>query len=245
MSTPPQNPIPTNIAEILSLLQATATSLTQASASVNSAANLARPTATNTSQIVRIIQYLVKKAAEGAAIGVVVLIAGLLDTSGTFAKFIAENFTQMPLVVMLGGVLGGYIYVLNPVKTNLVGSISKTWLDLIQQYFTVGVGAFWLIKCGLFLREISRVDIVKIEWTWDPTNFYVLLFGAILTGGMYELRDEPISPPIKWMGVLALISALIIFIPLMLSPEGDKEFIRQTKEVLKNLYSFTVKRATT
>lgn len=161
----------------------------------------------------------------------------LLDTSGNFSKFIAENFTKMPLVVVLGGVLGGYVYVLNPIKNNVLGDISRTWLELIQQFFTVGVGAFWLIKCGLFLRQTSRLDAKMIDWAWDPAYFFTLVLGAVLVGGLYELRDEPISSPIKWLGMIALICICIIFIPLMLSPNGEQELLKQTKDVIFTLYS--------
>lgn len=170
-----------------------------------------------------------KKFKEGMAIGILFLFLSLLDQSGVFVKFIHENLTKIPFIVVLIGVLGGFTYALHQTKTGFVADVSKAWLDLIQQFFTLGFGAFGFIKLGVLLRIIFMSDPAKFHWKEEMLNFSALAIAAILIGAFWELKDEPIHPITKKIAMATAIM-MIIFVLLLLRPgdggEGYVDFLK-------------------
>lgn len=192
------------------------------------------------SQAKRVASYLAKKFLEGMFIGLVLMLSCLIDRSGLFVRFAEEYFTQMQPIAVVFGLIGGYYYALHPTKTGWLASVSKSWLDLIQQFFTLGVGAYWFIKFGLFLRGITHIGTTYIPWSFAPGDFIGLALGAILVGGFWELRDEQIHPVMLLATRIATISALVICLIMMTSVDGGKSFLPDVLKALNVVISHSV-----
>jgi hypothetical protein len=214
MATPPITPSQT------ALLQAASNSIAAASASVQAALLNSTSVPIVLTDFQRVKRYFAAKIIEGFAIGIVFLFACLLDKSGDFVKFINENFTKIPPIAVLIGVLGGLTYSLHQTKVGFLAAASRTWLDFVQQFFTLGVVAFWLIKAGLFFRKTFFSEFVVIKLELDYKNFLAMLVGALLIGSFWELKDVTLPSFGKRVAFCGTVVGLLLLLILMHSSDG-------------------------
>lgn len=191
--------------------------LLKVSAAVTAATNLVSPPPLSQFQIVR--QHLLGKTLEGAFLSLPMLFVALLDKSGKFFDYIYENLTSMPKEVVLAGVLSAYLYYLLPNKRTFYARAASTWLDLVQQFFCLGVGAFWVMQGARLLRRTVTSHAYPFDLKAQLLSFGIMLVGAFFASAMSSLRDTPINDHVKNMCHVAVFVAALLLVILLLN--GD------------------------
>lgn len=157
-----------------------------------------------------VVGYLNEKVVDGLALGIIFVIFGSLDKGAEFVSSVEELLINMHPALAILGCIAGYSYIAiawhYPPNTNyrrFIFRVSRAWFDLVQQFFTIALGAFFPVKAFIVLNEIAErykekpnTTHLVIEKFWETfseseAHFLVLAFCACILGGLWSLKDEP------------------------------------------------------
>lgn len=188
------------------------------------------------SQAKLIGRYLVSKMYEGMCLGVVFLMVALVDRSGNFVDTVSSGLTSMPVTVALTGILGGYVYVISLSKSGFIARAGAAWLDLVQQFFTLAVGAFWPVKLGLYARiELYPKVGDTLDAAADLATFAWLCAMALLVGGFWTLKDHPVSPAARKVAGLTVVIAVVLLLGLLATATGGEDLKDGIPQMLRKV----------
>lgn len=193
------------------------TELLKVSAAVTAASNLVSPPPLSQFQIVK--QHMIEKALDGALLSLPMILVAFLDKSGKFLNYIYDNLTIMPKEVILVGLMSAYLYYLLPNKRTFYARAASTWVDLVQQFFCLGVGAFWVMQFARLMKSSESSPAFPFDLKAQFISFGTMLVGAFVASAMYCLRDTPIDNKIKKVCHAATISSVVLL--LILLRNGD------------------------
>lgn len=166
-------------------------------------------------------KLMLKGLISGALIGIGCLIVALLDQKGTFTEFITDNMTNMPLTVVLAGIVGGFGFVLQKEKTGLLATAGKAWLDLIQQFFSLGTGAFWFIQVAVWARHEFMGAKASFELGPALTLFLTTAIMAAITSALDVAGTAPVTKTNRIVGTAECVLALVLLIGLLRFFDGE------------------------
>jgi hypothetical protein len=166
--------------------------------------------------------------AGGVLLSLPLLFIALVDKSGTFFDYMYENLSNIPNEVVLAGLVSAYLYYLLTDKMTIYARAASTWLDLVQQFFCLGAGAFWILQVARLLRTTVTRQGFLFEWKELLLSFGMLLLGATVASIMSSLRDTPIIKPVRLMCHVAVVAGGLLLLILLRTGE---ERVRSTQPV--------------
>jgi hypothetical protein len=204
----PSSPGTTPITDELNKAKALIT--TSASAVITATALLSPPA----SQLQIVLVHLWGKITEGALLGVALLFIAIVDRSGVFFNYMHGNLSTLPWQVVLAGLVSGYLYFL-ATKGTIYARAASAWLDLVQQFFCLSVGAFWVLQLGHVFRSIvtHQPYAPNVASLW--TTFGGLVVGAFFSGAMWSLRDTPMSKLMNCVSNVGFVAGALLLLLLL------------------------------
>jgi hypothetical protein len=183
-------------------------------------------------QTAAVLQHLGSKAFDGLLIGLVFIAVACMDRSGLFSAHLKENLSSIPLLVVVLGAICTAVHVINNDRVKPLTRASLLWVDINQQFFTVGLGAYPLISIGAWLAAGSTRGSFPVFATGCVEAIF--LFGAVLFGGWWKLQNQPVKLWAKCFAVASVLIGAIIFGMLILDDGGD-QLVKSVTDWLDNL----------
>lgn len=183
---------------------------TSASAVSTATALLSSPA----SQLQIVLVHLWGKVTEGALLGIALLFIAIVDRSGVFFNYMHGNLSTLPWLAVLAGLVSAYIYFL-VTKGTIYARAAGAWLDLVQQFFCLSVGAFWVLQLGFVFRSIvtHQAYVPDVAGLW--ITFGGLVVGAFFSGAMWSLRDTPISKFMNGVCNVGFVAGALLLLLLL------------------------------
>lgn len=173
----------------------------------------------------------------GFCLGLIFLLTIQLDKFGHFQKFLDELLTSIHPAVVLIGFMGGCSYMLGSRNISYFFSrICRSWFDLTQQFFTLGLGAFLPLKLGIFISSVLWNRPSSNDLREESVNLAAILLGAIVIGGLWALKDEiPKYPTVNRLlcGVV-IFFCIVLVLASLLSSDGGISVLSDLEEILRN-----------
>lgn len=157
----------------------------------------------------------------GALIGLLCLVVAMIDQKGTFTDFIIDNMTNIPLTVVLAGIVGGFGYVLQGDKTGFLATASKAWLDLIQQFFALGIGAFWFIQAAVWGRHEYMGSETDFHLGPALATFLGIVVMAFISAALDVAGSAPVTKANRIAGTFECIVTVLILFGLLRFYDGE------------------------
>lgn len=173
--------------------------------------------------------YIINMFLNGFCLGLVLIVVSTVDVNGHFKKFLVELLTIMHPAVVFLGYIGACAYMLIRSSSSFFSRICKSWFDLIQQFFTLGLGAFLPVKLSIWWSDFRANREPSIIWNEEPSSFFAIAIGAILMGSLWATKDEILKYPKisnKVLGLSIICGSVLIFWSL-LSTDGGYAFLNE------------------
>lgn len=176
-------------------------------------------------QIQLAYKYLLDKAGDGALLGLIFILIAQIDKRQSFTNFIHGYLTEIPVSVVIAGYVGLGAFFLSPTRRGVFAKLCRAWFDLVQQFFTLGVGAYWPLKIGIWLAHPIPFSIFLLQLGGMAGQFSLILVGALLAGLIWAVRERPITLlGTRMAGCLVFLGVLLLFMVLN-SAEGGRSYL--------------------
>ena len=163
-------------------------------------------------------EYLKEKAKDGLLIGLVFILIVFFDQSRYFVEYLDSNLSGIPLPLVVLGAICSSIYIINNHKYAWITRASLSWIELNQQFFSIAVGAYPLIRVGTWLG--SENGAKSFEFWQTLVIELVFIFAAVLFGGWWKLQNQPVAPWAKWFARSSILVGGYLLVTFMLTDGG-------------------------
>ena len=141
------------------------------------------------------LRYIGKQYLNGFGAGFALLILNLINPNPGFAKFCNELLTTIHPDAVFVGLMALSAYMLTRATEGFFTRMCRSWFDLIQQFITLGFGAFIPLKIEIYLSAMVGAHYEKPPTVDDLILFSALAFGSLVCGMLWPAKDLPFSHP--------------------------------------------------
>ena len=168
-----------------------------------------------------ILVYLKRKFLEGLYLGTLFIILDQVNRHGSFGQSYFDMLTKFNVSAILVGLISAFAYMLVQPSKGVFSIMCSLWFDWVQQFFTLGSGAFLLIKpYALVFWPVYGV----ISWQRESKGYSFILVGAAIMGSLWALKEtKNIDSTItrQGMGAFIAITSVALINSLQLSSGSD------------------------
>ncbi len=141
------------------------------------------------------LRYVGKQYLNGFGAGFALLILNLVNPNSGFAIFCNELLTTIHPDAIFIGLMALSAYMLTRGTKGFFTRMCRSWFDFIQQFITLGFGAFIPLKIEIYLSAVVGSHYEIPPTVNDLILFGTLGFGSLLSGMLWSGKDLPFSHP--------------------------------------------------
>lgn len=174
------------------------------------------------SDLVLVLKHIQAKASDGLWLGLSASVLMQLQTFERLTKDMEQLFTTLNASLVCIAAASVYVVKLDATKAKPFARRFLPWIDVVQQFFCLGLGFYPTFKIGKYAMEAIDGSASTFDLAGGFIVLGIFVLGSVVFGGVWVLKDENKKEMSKFMEAIYFIAFfLYIYLAIMVSKSGN------------------------
>ena len=174
------------------------------------------------SDLILVLKHIQAKAADGLWLGLSASVLMQFKSFDRLTKDMEQLFTTLNASLVCIAAASIYVVKLDTTKSKPFARRFLPWIDVVQQFFCIGLGFYPTFKFGKYVLGAINGSAPDIDLAGGLIVLGMFVIGSVVFGGVWVLKDEDQKETKRFSeAIYALAFVFYIYLAIVVSGSGN------------------------